>query len=48
MKVYELIEKLKEQPQDAEVWVATACCGCFKPADLVQRDDRGMVVIEQT
>jgi len=46
MTVAELIELLKKEPQDADVWVATNCHGCFQPAEHVHRDDRGMIVIE--
>lgn len=48
MTVAGLIEALKQYPLDAEIYVSTDCHGCFKPADQVRRDARGMVVIEET
>jgi hypothetical protein len=48
MTVTELIELLKQQPPDAEVWVSTDHCGCFRPADVVRRDERGVVVVEES
>jgi len=44
--VAQLIEQLRDFPQEAEVYVGTNCCGCFAPVDHIRQDDRGMVVIE--
>ena len=46
MTVEELAKLLAEMPQDAEVWVHTECHGCFEPADHIELDKRGQVVID--
>lgn len=46
MNVRDLIESLKQYPEDAEIYVATECHGCFETADHTRIDERGMVVID--
>jgi hypothetical protein len=46
MTVEDLAKQLEQMPQDAEIYVATECHGCFEPADHIKLDDRGMVVID--
>jgi hypothetical protein len=46
MLVRELIDLLKKQDGEAEVWVGTHCHGCFEPAESVRLDERGMVVVD--
>lgn len=48
MTVNELIKLLEQQPSEAEVYVANDCHGCFRPADRVRLDERGMVVVEES
>ena len=46
MTVAELKELLENMPADAEVWIATECCGCFQEAESTRLDKRGMFVID--
>jgi hypothetical protein len=48
LTVAQLIEQLRQFDFNAEVWVATECHGCFKPANKVSRDNQGRIVIEDT